>query len=50
MTRKCHNHKLQTHPRHRDEETQNIDGHMNHRSKAISSLFLPNVIAELKGH
>ena len=27
MTRKCHNHTLQTNPRHRDRETQNTNAH-----------------------
>ena len=41
MTRKCHNHTLQTNPRHREEESQSTN------SKAISSLFPREIIAKL---
>ena len=45
MTRKYHNHKLQTNPRHREEEPQNNNNHKGNQedkqSKATSSFF-PN--------
>ena len=35
MTRKCHNLKPQTIQWHREEETQNIDGHIDQQQKSL---------------
>ena len=42
MTRKCHNHRLQTNSRHLEKETQNTDRH-----KTTSFLFAKKMIAKL---
>ena len=36
MTRKCHNHTLQTNPWHHEEETQNTYSHMISKSNQLS--------------
>ena len=38
MTRKCHNLKPQTIQWHQEEETQNIDGHINQQQKSHCAL------------
>ena len=38
MTRKCHNHRLQTNPQHREVETQNTDSHIT--MKVQTTIFL----------
>ena len=51
LTRKCHNHTLQTNPWHQQEETQNTNSHMTSKAikvKAISSLFLSEMIVKLE--
>ena len=50
MIRKYHNHILQTNPRHREEDAQNIYSNKtsDNNGKAISFLFLFKIIAKLE--
>ena len=53
MTRECHNHKPQTNPRHREEETHNIKSHMTARKQYIKAavatfLFISEIIAKIE--
>ena len=50
MNRKYHTNKLQTKPRHRDEEPQSINSNetSERQRKATSSLLLVNMIADLE--
>ena len=51
MTRKCHNHILQTNPQHSEEETQNTNCDMTRKgnlSKATSFFFPNEMIAKLE--
>ena len=47
MSRKCHNHRLQTDPLHHDEETQHIDSYITIQVKQ-PVLSLSKMIAELE--
>ena len=51
MTRKCHNHTLQTNPRYHDIETQNTNSQMTLKenlSKANSCLYPSEMISNLE--
>ena len=50
MTKKYHNHTLQTNPKHCEEEPQNTNSHntSGRQRKATSSLFLIRMIAKLE--
>ena len=51
MTRKCHNHTLQTKPRHREEETQSSNSRLTSKDNkriATRPLFPSEVIAKLE--
>ena len=51
MIRICHNHTLQSNPRRREEEPQNIYSNKTskkNKSKEMSSLFLVEMVAKLE--